>query len=576
MPEKSVREMSARERRRYSLEGKLFRVIVMTCVILGAVLLIIGLGLYSVSLTTRYVSQAFHVSQYAAVPAENETDSVGLARKVMEVYRGLSEEERAGTGTPEYRAKFSAALDDPAYRRLMDMLSAYNSSEDVSDVYLAMFDGETSALVYIADPDQKYPMYPGDWEPVTEKETKKFLQWDGEGMLYDISNTEKYGWMCTAGTPIRDGDGQVCAFLLADVTIVNVLAGMRSYALQISVAMVLVIALLTVLLERRMRQTLVDPINRIAETARSYAADRRAGVKDTVHFASLGISTGDEVENLGLIMADMERDLAEYEENLERITAEKERISMELSLATRIQAAMLPHIFPPFPDRKEFDLYAAMDPAREVGGDFYDYFLIDEDHLCLIMADVSGKGVPAALFMMACKIILDSCAMLGQSAADILTRTNEAVCSNNQEEMFVTVWLGILEISTGKLSTASAGHEYPALKQPGEEFALQKEKHGLVLGGMEGVRYQEYTLQLEPGSKLFLYTDGVPEATDGNGVLFGTDRMLDALNERPDASPEEILRNVRGAVDGFVKDAEQFDDLTMLCMEYRGRTAREE
>ena len=576
MPEKSVREMSARERRRYSLEGKLFRVIVMTCVILGAVLLIIGLGLYSVSLTTRYVSQAFHVSQYAAVPAENETDSVGLARKVMEVYRGLSEEERAGTGTPEYRAKFSAALDDPAYRRLMDMLSAYNSSEDVSDVYLAMYDGETSALVYIADPDQKYPMYPGDWETVTEKETKKFLQWDGEGMLYDISNTEKYGWMCTAGTPIRDGDGQVCAFLLADVTIVNVLAGMRSYALQISVAMVLVIALLTVLLERRMRQTLVDPINRIAETARSYAADRRAGVKDTVHFASLGISTGDEVENLGLIMADMERDLAEYEENLERITAEKERISMELSLATRIQAAMLPHIFPPFPDRKEFDLYAVMDPAREVGGDFYDYFLIDDDHLCLIMADVSGKGVPAALFMMACKIILDSCAMLGQSAADILTRTNEAVCSNNQEEMFVTVWLGILEISTGKLSTASAGHEYPALKQPGEEFALQKEKHGLVLGGMEGVRYQEYTLQLEPGSKLFLYTDGVPEATDGNGVLFGTDRMLDALNERPDASPEEILRNVRGAVDGFVKDAEQFDDLTMLCMEYRGRTAREE
>ena len=576
MPEKSVREMSARERRRYSLEGKLFRVIVMTCVILGAVLLIIGLGLYSVSLTTRYVSQAFHVSQFAAVPAENETDSVGLARKVMEVYRGLSEEERAGTGTPEYRAKFSAALDDPAYRRLMDMLSAYNSSEDVSDVYLAMYDGETSALVYIADPDQKYPMYPGDWETVTEKETKKFLQWDGEGMLYDISNTEKYGWMCTAGTPIRDGDGQVCAFLLADVTIVNVLAGMRSYALQISVAMVLVIALLTVLLERRMRQTLVDPINRIAETARSYAADRLAGVKDTVHFASLGISTGDEVENLGLIMADMERDLAEYEENLERITAEKERISMELSLATRIQAAMLPHIFPPFPDRKEFDLYAAMDPAREVGGDFYDYFLIDEDHLCLIMADVSGKGVPAALFMMACKIILDSCAMLGQSAADILTRTNEAVCSNNQEEMFVTVWLVILEISTGKLSTASAGHEYPALKQPGEEFALQKEKHGLVLGGMEGVRYQEYTLQLEPGSKLFLYTDGVPEATDGNGVLFGTDRMLDALNERPDASPEEILRNVRGAVDGFVKDAEQFDDLTMLCMEYRGRTAREE
>ena len=573
MPDKSVRAMTGREKKRHSLEGKLFRAIVLSCVILGAVLLIIGLGLYSVSLTARDVSHAFDVSRYAAMPAENETDSAGLARQVMEVYLGLSDEERAETGTPAYRARFSGARNDPAYDDLMNMLPAFSRSEDVSDVYLGMYDEARSALVYIADPDQEDRMYPGDWEPVSRREAAKFLHWDGEGMLYDISRTEKYGWMCTAGTPIRDGDGRVCAFLLADVTIDNVLAGIWSYALQITVALVLVIAVLSKLLARNMKKTLVEPINSIAETARQYAADRRAGVKDSAHFAALEIRTGDEVENLSLIMADMERDLAEYEENLEKITAEKERIGMELSLATRIQAAMLPHIFPPFPDRKEFDLYASMDPAREVGGDFYDYFLIDEDHLCLIMADVSGKGVPAALFMMACKIILDSCAMLGQSAADILTKTNEAICSNNQEEMFVTVWLGILEISTGKLTAANAGHEYPALKRPGEDFALLKEKHGFVLGGMEGMRYKEYQLMLEPGAKLFLYTDGVPEATDGDGALFGAERMLSALNEAGDAAPEEILKRVRGAVDGFVKDAEQFDDLTMLCVEYRGGTA---
>ena len=573
MPDKSVRAMTGREKKRHSLEGKLFRAIVLSCVILGAVLLIIGLGLYSVSLTARDVSHAFDVSRYAAMPAENETDSVGLARQVMEVYLDLSDEERAETGTPAYRARFSGARNDPAYDDLMNMLPAFSRSEDVSDVYLGMYDEARSALVYIADPDQEDRMYPGDWEPVSRREAAKFLHWDGEGMLYDISRTEKYGWMCTAGTPIRDGDGRVCAFLLADVTIDNVLAGIWSYALQITVALVLVIAVLSKLLARNMKKTLVEPINSIAETARQYAADRRAGVKDSAHFAALEIRTGDEVENLSLIMADMERDLAEYEENLEKITAEKERIGMELSLATRIQAAMLPHIFPPFPDRKEFDLYASMDPAREVGGDFYDYFLIDEDHLCLIMADVSGKGVPAALFMMACKIILDSCAMLGQSAADILTKTNEAICSNNQEEMFVTVWLGILEISTGKLTAANAGHEYPALKRPGEDFALLKEKHGFVLGGMEGMRYKEYQLMLEPGTKLFLYTDGVPEATDGDGVLFGAERMLSVLNEAGDAAPEEILKRVRGAVDGFVKDAEQFDDLTMLCVEYRGGTA---
>ena len=260
---------------------------------------------------------------------------------------------------------------------------------------------------------------------------------------------------------------------------------------------------------------------------------------------------------------------------IREMTAEKERISTELDLAARIQSSMLPHIFPPFPDRKEFDLFASMDPAKEVGGDFYDFFLIDSDHLGLVMADVSGKGVPAALFMMASKIILQSVAMMGVSAGEILTKTNEAVCSDNQAEMFVTVWAGILEISTGKLTAANAGHEYPALKRKDGSFELFKDKHGFVIGGMEGVRYKEYELQLNPGDQLFVYTDGVPEATDAGGGLFGTDRMIDALNRCPDADPEEQIRCVREAVDRFVGDADQFDDITMLCFRYLGPQGRE-
>ena len=189
----------------------------------------------------------------------------------------------------------------------------------------------------------------------------------------------------------------------------------------------------------------------------------------------------------------------------------------------------------------------------------------------MVMADVSGKGVPAALFMMASKIILQSTAMLGKSAAEILTRTNEAICSNNRMEMFVTVWLGILEISTGKLTCSNAGHEYPTVRKAGDRFALYKDKHGFVIGGLNGVRYREYTLQLNPGDKLFLYTDGVAEATNANNELFGTERMIEALNIDPDASPKDMLANVRRAVDAFVGDAEQFDDLTMMCVEYRGK-----
>ena len=279
--------------------------------------------------------------------------------------------------------------------------------------------------------------------------------------------------------------------------------------------------------------------------------------------------TDDEIEVLAESFAKLSHRTVEYVGEVLRVTAEKERIGTELHMANQIQESMLPSIFPAFPERSEFDIYATMDPAREVGGDFYDFFLIDKDHLCMVIADVSGKGVPAALFMMISKIIIQSCAMLGRGAGEILTKTNEALCSNNRMEMFVTVWLGILEISTGKLTASNAGHEYPAMKA-GDRFELLKDKHGLVIGGMAGIQYKEYELQLKPGDKLFLYTDGVAEATRGGHELFGTKRMLEALNRDPDASTQEILMNVRSAVDEFVGNDEQFDDLTMMCFEYIG------
>ena len=282
--------------------------------------------------------------------------------------------------------------------------------------------------------------------------------------------------------------------------------------------------------------------------------------------------TDDEIEVLAESFAKLSHRTVEYVGEVRRVTAEKERIGTELHMANQIQESMLPSIFPAFPERSEFDIYALMDPAREVGGDFYDFFLIDKDHLCMVIADVSGKGIPAALFMMISKIIIQSCAMLGRDAGEILTKTNEALCSNNRMEMFVTVWIGILEISTGKLTAANAGHEYPAIKT-GSKFELLKDKHGLVIGAMPGIVYKEYELDLKPGDKLFLYTDGVAEATRGGEELFGTKRMLDALNKDPDADPTILLRNVRRAVDEFVGSDEQFDDLTMLGFEYLGPEA---
>ena len=280
--------------------------------------------------------------------------------------------------------------------------------------------------------------------------------------------------------------------------------------------------------------------------------------------------TNDEIEILAESFETLSRRTRDYIAQITQITAEKERISTELALAQRIQGDMLPNIFPPFPERKDFDVFASMSPAKEVGGDFYDFFLVDDTHLALVMADVSGKGVPAALFMMIAKILVQNYIMTGLSPASVLQAVNDQICANNREEMFITVWLGILDTKTGRITAANAGHEYPTVMQTGSCFELIKDKHGFVVGGMQGVAYREYELMLTPGSKLFLYTDGVPEATNADKVMFGTDRMLAAMNEDPAAPPEDILKNVRKAVDDFVQDAEQFDDLTMLCLEYKG------
>ena len=260
-------------------------------------------------------------------------------------------------------------------------------------------------------------------------------------------------------------------------------------------------------------------------------------------------------------------------EKKHREQVERERVFNELHMASQIQTGVLPHDFPPFPERKEFDIYAMMDPAREVGGDFYDFFMIDDDHLCLVIADVSGKGIPASLFMMNTKVILKTYAMGNNTPAEVLEKTNTEICSNNTMEMFVTVWLGILEISTGKIVAANAGHEYPVIGHAGGEFELLRDKHGFVIGGMEGVKYKDYEIQFEPGDKLFLYTDGVPEATNVEEEMFGTDRLLDALNTDVYAPVEEMLRNVRKAVSEFTPGAEQFDDLTMLGLDYFGPEA---
>ena len=253
-------------------------------------------------------------------------------------------------------------------------------------------------------------------------------------------------------------------------------------------------------------------------------------------------------------------------------TMKTERLATELNLASNIQSSMLPSIFPAFPERKEFDVYASMDPAKEVGGDFYDFYLIDQDHLAIVIADVSGKGIPAAMFMMASKIIINNYSLVGNSDPGIvLQEANNRITANNPSEMFVTVWFAVLELSTGKVMASNGGHEYPFVyHQEKGKFEKLQDRHGLVLGAMNNSKYSTYEFTLQPGDALFVYTDGVPEAVNIENEQFGTDRLEASLNNNPKANARELVDNMKKDILEFVKDAPQFDDTTMIALRYYG------
>lgn len=247
---------------------------------------------------------------------------------------------------------------------------------------------------------------------------------------------------------------------------------------------------------------------------------------------------------------------------------ERQRISTELDVATRIQADMLPCIFPAFPERPEFDIYATMNPAKEVGGDFYDFFMVDETHLAIVIADVSGKGVPAALFMVIGKTLINDHTKPNVDLGKVFSEVNELLCKSNSEGLFITAFEGVLNLVTGEFQFVNAGHEMPFIAKSGGVYEPHKLRAGFVLAGMEGMKYESGSILLSPGDKIFQYTDGVTEATNASHELYGMERLTDVLVKNTSKSPAQLLPAIKADIDAFVGEAPQFDDITMLCVEY--------
>ena len=543
---------------KFSLKKKSILFVLVIAVVLSCVAVFVGYRVYSDTMDEHYETTSFDLAKTAAAMVDAEQVRE-YAQSILEIYRQAPMPEfETAREEADYYAQY-APLQDESYREMFDILQGVKTNNrDVQYLYLFTLDPESRSGVYILDADTSESACPmGTWD-IIYPENYAVFEDPERGFPAYITRTEEFGWLCSAGAPVVADDGAVVAYAMIEVSMNDVMADRADFLRNISLAMAAVTIVLAAVFILLVNRSVVLPINRLAAAASSFVEEKNAEEKGPSGISQLNIHTGDEIQALYEAVKKMEIDIDQFIAHISAITAEKERIGAELNVATQIQADMLPRIFPPFPERPEFDIYASMTPAKEVGGDFYDFFLVDDDHLALVIADVSGKGVPAALFMVIAKTLLKNAAQTGLSPRAVLEKVNNQLCENNEAEMFVTVWLGVYEISTGRLTAANAGHEYPAIQRADGAFELYRDRHGFVLAGMENARYREYELEL-----------GVAEATDGANTLYGTDRMLSALNRGRGRMPEELLRDMKADIDRFVGGAPQFDDITMLAIRRR-------
>ncbi len=414
--------------------------------------------------------------------------------------------------------------------------------------------------------------------PVGEEYSKELregfykAQFSGSEEMFYMTN-QYNSMMITAYRTIYDSKGNPVCVVGADIFADIVTKHVRSYVIGVVILGLVAIGLGVFGFRELGRQYIIEPVMKLAKATKGFVEEAKgAESPEDIVVEVPQIKQDTELRDLAIQLGDMMQGTKDYMINLKNVTAEKERIGGELSVATQIQADMLPRTFPAYPDFKEFSIHASMDPAKEVGGDFYDFFFVDKDHLALVVADVSGKGVPAALFMVIAKtIIKDSTQSLGIYApGKILEHVNNRIAEDTDPELFVTVWMAIIDIHTGKGMAANAGHEHPALCRADGKFELVVYRHSPAVATMEGLKFREHEFQLNPGDSLFVYTDGVAEACNAEKEFYGTERMIAALNKDPGAAPEVLLKNVRKDLDSFVKDAPQFDDITMLNFQFHG------
>ena len=461
---------------------------------------------------------------------------------------------------------------DEYYYEIQDFLNSFQANTNIQ--YYYVFVPFEDDLVYIWDANlEEGACELGYHEEYMEggKEATYAIYKQDPPEEIKLVDDDTYGYIASAYSPVFNSSGEPVAVVGVDVYMPDLQKNMAEFLAVVIVAIMLVVLAAILICFIFVKKQIVNPINKICSASRSM-------VENLEHEESIQVSiqTGNEIEELFDSFKQMYGDVRDYINKLSVVTAEKERIGAELDVAAHIQASMLPCIFPAFPDRPEIDIYATMDPAKEVGGDFYDFFMVDDTHLAIVVADVSGKGVPAALFMVIGKTLIKDHTLPDRDLGEVFTAVNNLLCESNSEGLFITAFEGVLDLVTGEFTFVNAGHEMPFISKAGGDFEPYKIRPGFVLAGMEDMRYRAGSMTLEPGDKIFQYSDGVPEATNANNELYGMERLSVILNKVKNEAPNDILPAVKEDIDVFVGEAEQFDDITMLCLEYKAKMEQKE
>ena len=466
----------------------------------------------------------------------------------------------------------------------------YVSSYDYSDASLqALCNTQDVSVIYVIIPSEDYSHYTNVFNCVNEsgpydpwpmgkevetssddyKECYKRLYEENSDREFVIRVRNLNGGLphVTALLPLRGEDGEVKGILCVQRFISDLFSMRKSFIQGVGAISTIFIILFLVSVSGFIRKQLVDPIRTLATETVRFADENTRGDKPIDE----NICNVKEIRTLASSIDKMENDTIQNIASITNITKQTERIGAELELAAKIQRGMLPHGHMLLDDKTDFDVQAYMKPAKEVGGDFYDFFMMDDDHVAIVIADVSDKGVGAAFFMAISKSLIKGRAKLGGTAAEIITYVDEMISEKNESGMFVTVWIGIVDLRNGHVNVCNAGHDFPAIMHKGGDFKIEKTSHSPAVAFIPDCTFTNEEIVLEPGDRIFLYTDGLNEAKSVSGERYGIERIEHVLNTNKKSSNEELIRVVRNDVDKFAEGEPQFDDMTMLAFTYIGR-----